>query len=223
MSQNVLLLAADHPSEVVPLLQQEPALASVQDEYGYSLVHAAASYNHLDLLRKLVSDFHVPVDILDEDGESALFVVETVETARVLVHELSSNVHLRNSNGQTAYEKFVAEEEYPEVAKYLAEFEVLQTPEQALATPELSRVVDPTSIPAVPEGLKVTMGTMTEGGDDEADPIIRKMIEELSQRPDFETPEVQAEVRQLVMRILAGEELANISQAGPSGASTSST
>ncbi|KAL2888525.1 Ankyrin repeat-containing protein P1E11.10 [Ceratocystis lukuohia] len=222
MSPNVLLLAADSPSEVVPLLQQNPALASVQDEYGYSLVHAAASYNHLDLLRSLISDFKVSVDILDEDGESALFVVETVETARVLLQELSANLYLRNSSGQTAREKIMAEEEFPEVAEYLAKVEASQTPEQVLVASGIAAATNPAELPEIPKGLKVTMGTMDEDENGEADPTIRALIQELSQRPDFETPEVQAEVRQLVTRILAGEELESIRKSNLNGGSMSS-
>ncbi|KAL1896981.1 hypothetical protein Cpir12675_002562 [Ceratocystis pirilliformis] len=222
MSPNVLLLAADSPSEVVPLLQQNPGLASVQDEYGYSLVHAAASYNHLDLLRSLISDFKVSVDILDEDGESALFVVETVGTARVLLQELSANLHLRNSSGQTACEKIMAEEEFPEVAEYLAKVEASQTPEHVLVASGIAAATTSAEFSEIPKGLKVTMGTMDEDENGQADPTIRALIQELSQRPDFETPEVQAEVRQLVTRILAGEELESIRKSNLNGGSMSS-
>jgi hypothetical protein len=91
MSPNPYLLAADNPTALVTLLQEQPSLAAGQDDYGYSLVHAAASYNHLDLLRQLVHVFKVPVDLTDEDGETALFIVETVEAARVLVGGASSH------------------------------------------------------------------------------------------------------------------------------------
>ena len=90
MAPNPYLLAADNSPELLPLLRSNPALASSQDEHGYSLVHAAASYNHLDLLRALVRDLHVDVNLKDEDDETALFVVETPEAAKVLVEELGA-------------------------------------------------------------------------------------------------------------------------------------
>lgn len=205
MSQNPFLLAADNHPDLLPLLRQNPSLASAQDEHGYSLVHAAASYNHLDLLRALITDLKVDVNLTDEDGETALFVVETLDAAKLLVEECNASLSLRNDDGQTAREKIVAENDYPEIAGYLALAEAAQTPEVALATSGL--IADPANMPAVPEGLKVTVGTMDESEAGEADPAIRSIIEELAKRPDFDTPEVQAEVRQLVMRILAGEEL----------------
>ena len=77
MVPNPFLLAADNSPELLPLLRENPALASAQDDHGYSLIHAAASYNHLNLLRTLVRELHVDVDLKDEDDETALFVVET--------------------------------------------------------------------------------------------------------------------------------------------------
>src|SRR6478735_11436939 len=120
---NPFLLAADNNPTLLPLLREKPALASSQDEHGYSLVHAAASYNHLDLLRALVREFNVDVDLKDEDNETALFVVETQDAAQVLVEELGANINHRGSEGLTAREKIEAEAEFPAVAEYLAMIE----------------------------------------------------------------------------------------------------
>lgn len=84
---NPFLLAADNSSALLSLLRENPRKASLQDEHGYSLVHAAASYNRLDLLRALVREFDVDVNLKDEDDETALFVVETVEAAKLLVED----------------------------------------------------------------------------------------------------------------------------------------
>ncbi|KAK2072413.1 hypothetical protein P8C59_006770 [Phyllachora maydis] len=116
MTQNPYLLAADNPQGLLALLREDPTIASDQDENGYSLVHAAASYDHLDLLRALVRDFNVPVDLKDEDGETALFVVETPVAARVLVEELGLDVKIKNNEGQTAMEKIEVEGDFPAVA-----------------------------------------------------------------------------------------------------------
>ncbi|KKA28799.1 hypothetical protein TD95_002855 [Thielaviopsis punctulata] len=210
MSQNPFLLAADNHPDLLPLLRANPSLASGQDEYGYSLVHAATSYNHLDLLRALIKEFKVDVNITDEDGETALYVTETVDAAKLLVEELNVNLSLRNHEGQTAREKILAEDDYPEIAAYLALAEAAQTPEAVLASSGL--VADPENMPAVPEGLKVTVGEMEEADPGEADPTIRKIIEGLSKRPDFDTPEVQAQVRELVMRVLNGEDVSALQE-----------
>ncbi|RMZ85925.1 hypothetical protein DV736_g6521, partial [Chaetothyriales sp. CBS 134916] len=116
---NPFLLAAAVPTpdpRLLPLLRSNPLLASQQDEHGYSLLHAAASYNHLDLLRTLVKEFKVDVGLKDEDGETALFVAETVEVCKCLVEELGVDAGVKNDEGLTAREKAEEEAEYPEVA-----------------------------------------------------------------------------------------------------------
>ncbi|KAL5585089.1 hypothetical protein FOVSG1_014478 [Fusarium oxysporum f. sp. vasinfectum] len=200
---NPFLLAADNNPTLLPLLRENPALASSQDEHGYSLVHAAASYNHLDLLRALVREFNVDVDLKDEDNETALFVVETQDAAQVLVEELGANINHRGSEGLTAREKIEAEAEFPAVAEYLAMIEAKKADDPASTV----AAVMPEVIPPPPEGMKVTVGTMDETTDipEEIDPEFRRRIEELAQRDDFNTPQGQAELRKLVEDAVLGE------------------
>ncbi|KAK4233887.1 ankyrin repeat domain-containing protein 53 [Achaetomium macrosporum] len=201
MAPNPYLLAADNPTALLSLLRENPSLASGQDEHGYSLLHAAASYNHLDLLRSLIREFKVPIDIKDEDGETALFVVETVEAARVLVEELELDAKLQNAEGQTAREKIEAEAEWPAVAKYL------QTLESASSSANVAQNGSDIELPPLPEGLKVTMGTMdaAEAEEQQPDPEFRRRIEELAAREDFQTPEGQAELRRLIEEAISGQ------------------
>ena len=57
-SIDVLLnLVPERPNVVLEKLQAHPALADRRDGHGYSLVHAAASYGHSELLQALVKDF----------------------------------------------------------------------------------------------------------------------------------------------------------------------
>lgn len=220
MSRNPYLLAADNPAALLALIREDPSLAAGQDEHGYSLVHATASYNHYGLLRTLIREFNVPVDLKDEDGETALFVVETVEAARILVEELGLDVKIRNDEGQTAVEKIEAEGDFPEVAEYLQNWE-----EKGAATSNGANGINGTAapvqngssasssaeaadLPPVPEGLQVTIGTMNEAeaeGGPQPDPEFRRRIEELAAREDFQTPEGQAELRRLVEEAVSGE------------------
>jgi uncharacterized protein len=206
MSANPYILAADHPEALLTLLQEDPSLATEQDEYGYSLVHAAASYNHIDLMRKLVNDFKVPVDLKDEDGETALFVIETVEAARVLVEELGLDPTIRSSESLTAREGLEAEAELPEVVEYLRSLETDTPAVNGTTNGDASETL---VLPSVPEGLQVTMGTMDEAEEDgqQPDPEFRRRIEELAARGDFDTPAGQAELRRLVEAAVAGEGL----------------
>lgn len=211
---NPLLLAADKPAQVLTLLRQQPALASVQDEHGYSLLHAAASYSHVELLRSLLSEFHVDVNLKDEDGETALFVCETQECAKILVEEFYIDTSVRGEEGMTAREKIVAEEEFPEVAVYLMvnEFGSVEGANgtNGSATDIIGRP------PPLPEGVKIDIGTMSEAdiGTNAPDPEFRRRIEELAARPDFEGDEAQMELRQLVAEALGSqnEEERNVRQ-----------
>lgn len=205
---NPYLLAADNSPALLPLLREQPALASAQDEHGYSLVHAAASYNHLDLLRALVNEFHVDVDLKDEDDETPLFVVETSETAKILVEEFGANVRHKGSDGLTAREKIEAEGDFPDVAAYLATVESAVQDDVIRST---AANAIPEAIPPPPEGMSVTLGTMDQAQEvpSEIDPEFRRRIEELAQREDFDTAQGQAELRHLIEDAIADQGLAD--------------
>lgn len=203
---NPFLLAADNSPALLPLLRENPELASKQDEHGYSLVHAAASYNHLDLLRALIREFNVNVDLKDEDNETALFVVETVDAAQLLVEELGADTKHRGDEGLTAREKIENEGDFPAVVEYLSKLEN-NTQDEDIAT--TAAAVMPEVIPPPPEGMSVTVGTMDESQDVPADvdPEFRRRIEELAGRADFDSPEGQAELRKLIMDAVADQGL----------------
>ena len=213
--QNPFLLAADNSPALLPLLRSNPALASGQDEHGYSLIHAAASYNHLDLLRALVRELRVPVDLRDEDAETALFVVETVAAARCLAEELGLDVHLRGADGQTAREKIEADGDFPTVAAYLKGLEEGAPNGDGADEGHTGGVngdaAAPDELPPPPEGMSVTVGTMAEleAVTEHADPEFRRRIEELAARDDFHTPHAQEELRKLVEDALSGQDLGN--------------
>ncbi|RMD41124.1 hypothetical protein DV735_g3979, partial [Chaetothyriales sp. CBS 134920] len=195
---NAFLLAAAVPTpdaRLLPLLRSKPSLASQQDEHGYSLLHAAASYNHIDLLRTLVNDFKVDVGLKDEDGETALFVVETVEACKCLVEELGLDPAIKNDEGLTAREKLEQEAEYPEVAEYLRAHEGTQDGSGA-------------TLAQLPANISMTVNTVNTDGagvdDQEPDPEFRRRIEELAGRDDFQTEEGQRQLRELITDAIRG-------------------
>ncbi|MCJ1248386.1 hypothetical protein MMC30_005603 [Trapelia coarctata] len=207
MSQsNPFLLAADNSPNLLPLLRSKPELASSQDEHGYSLMHAAASYNHLDLLRTLVNEFKVDANIRDEDGETALFVVETVEAAQILVEELHLDPEIKNAEGNTAEEKIRAEGDYPTIADYL-----LETRVRRLGSIDAAQVGSNGSqrLPSLPPNVTINVDAVdvssVEGGEQAAvDPEFRRRIEELASREDFQGEEGQRELRDLITDAVRG-------------------
>src|SRR4051794_27607014 len=108
---NLFLLTADQPDVLLSLLSNRPHLALTQDETGYSLLHAAASYGHDSLLRQLVQLYNVSPNVLDGDGETALYMAETVDIAKILVEELGVDWKVKSKEGMTAREMIESEGE----------------------------------------------------------------------------------------------------------------
>lgn len=192
---NPLLLAANTPDpdpRLLPLLRSKPDLASRQDSHGYSLMHAAASYNHIDLLRTLVNEFNVDVNIRDEDNETCLFVAETIEAAKCLVEELKIDLSAQNEEGMTAQEKFESEGEFPEIAGYLLGGNNDQDNGSISG-----------QLPSLPPNVRVNFGAISDQPEDgtsgqEPDPEFRRRIEELAAKENFHTEEGQRELRDLI-------------------------
>ncbi|KAJ5740815.1 hypothetical protein N7493_000687 [Penicillium malachiteum] len=203
---NPYLLASDNPAALLELLRSSPAIASCQDEHGYSLLHAAASYGHLDLLRALVKEFNVNVNLLDEDGETCLFVVEELKIARCLVEELGVDYKKMNFEGFKAHEKMEADDENPKVSAYLRE---------VIGLPAASSTDSPdgplNAPPPIPGNMQVNIGTMSEqeaaAGEAEVDPEFKRRIDELAARDDFESEATQNQLRELVMEAIASSTM----------------
>ncbi|MCJ1227132.1 hypothetical protein MMC12_003787 [Toensbergia leucococca] len=215
LSTNPFLLAADNHPSLLPLLRTSPHLASSQDAHGYSLLHAAVSYNHISLLRTLVREFHVSVNIKDEDGETPLFVAETVEAAQVLIEELGVDTTIRNAEGITAEEKILGEGDYPTVAAYMRESRTRdatgigsgEAGDETLATSDGLLNNDLHHPPPLPPNVTVNMGTMESDaveGEGEVDPEFRRRIEELAAREDFQGDEGQRQLRELITDAVRG-------------------
>ncbi|RDL42282.1 Ankyrin repeat-containing protein [Venustampulla echinocandica] len=206
-TSNPFLLAADNSPSLLPLLRSDPSLASAQDEHGYSLLHAACSYNHLDLLRSLVNEFHVNVNLVDEDGDTALFVAETLDCAKILVEELHADISIRNIDGKTARETIAEDDDFPQVAVYLRvkELEAGIPQTNGVAGPPVTNGQGPP--PLVPEGMNIQFGEMVpeEELGEVVDPEFRRRIEELAARDDFQGEEGQRQLRELVTEVLRGE------------------
>ncbi|KAJ5802438.1 uncharacterized protein N7503_004888 [Penicillium pulvis] len=203
---NPYLLACDNPAALLDLLRSNPAIASSQDESGYSLLHAAASYGHTDLLRALVKEFNVDVNLVDEDGETCLFVTEQPKVARCLVEELGVDYNKTNDEGMKAYEKMESEEENPNVSTYLREVS------GAPAAPVADSPAGPLNAPPpIPGNMQVNVGTMSEqemnAGEAEVDPEFKRRIDELAARDDFNSEATQNELRELVMDAIASSSI----------------
>lgn len=98
---NIWIAASDNDIEYVKnAIGSGKNTANDKDANGYTPVHAAASYGHLELLRYLISQGG-NVNIADSDGDTPLHSVEDVTTAKILIEEFSADWRLKNSEGQT--------------------------------------------------------------------------------------------------------------------------
>lgn len=168
------------------------------------MVHAAVSYNHLDLLRTLITSFGVNVNIKDEDGETALFVAETVECAKLLVEELKADISVRGAEEKTAREKIEEDGDFADVAVYLRIKELEGTNDAGTDPSLIANGSQPP--PPLPNGVTIDIGTMApeEDAGEVADPELRRRIEELAQREDFQGPSGQAALRELITEAIMG-------------------
>jgi hypothetical protein len=199
----LLNLVPDSPSKVLQHLETEPLLASAQDGHGYSLLHAAVSYSHIELLQALVQKFEVSPNISDEDNETPLFYAESVEVAQALL-ELGADITHTNSEGQTAEAKIDGDEEFPLLAAFLRQKSAAlkgQTSEGSMSEGTAHQLGHP---PPLPAGVKVNFGMMQEPEGDAPDPEFRRRIEELAAREDFQSEEGQRELRELVTEAVTG-------------------
>ena len=99
---NIWIAAADgDESAVLEFLSKDPSAVNSLDDNGYTPLHAAASYNHISLLKKLVLEHGGNVNLQDHDGDTPLFVAETVEVAKTLIEELHADPNHRNHSNQT--------------------------------------------------------------------------------------------------------------------------
>ena len=204
-SLNPFLLAANTPDpdpRLLPLLRSRPELASTQDAHGYSLLHAAASYDHVELLRTLVNEFKADVNLKDEDGETCLFVAETVDVARCLVEELLIDQGIRNDEGMDALETFESEQEFPEVTEYLRGCASHHSAANGIHSDDSSISNGVQDLAPLPPNVSVHIGTEEDAAPgslgQEPDPEFRRRIEELASRENFHTAEGQRELRELI-------------------------
>ncbi|KAF8557422.1 ankyrin [Imleria badia] len=114
--KNIWVAAADGDLRRIQELVEHQAISpNVPDSFTYTPMHAAASYAQLDVLAYLVQQGG-DVNITDEDGDTPLYTVENIDTARWLIDH-GAVIDRRNGAGISSIEHL--EEDFPEVAAFL--------------------------------------------------------------------------------------------------------
>lgn len=81
-------------------LQRLNLSVNAADENGYTILHAAASFNQMDIMKYLLEQ-GVNVHAVDNDGDSALHYAGNTASARFLVETAQSNPVQVNREGKT--------------------------------------------------------------------------------------------------------------------------
>lgn len=117
---NIWIAASDGKTDVVERFLSQGFQAESKDPNGYTPIHAAASYAHIDLLKKLCSDpYNGNINVKDNDGDTPLHHCEDATTARVILEELGGDATLTNNEGKTALAVCEEDAENAELITYL--------------------------------------------------------------------------------------------------------
>jgi hypothetical protein len=208
----LLRLAAEHPESVLQSLEADSSTAAEKDPHGYSLLHAAASYGHVSLMKTLVQKYNVDPNLTDEDGESPLFYAESLEVVKCLVEELEADTTLPNKDGITPADKISEDGDgswVPSVVEYLR---LKSSPQTEESIAEQHAQADAFAVNGIlnrpqrlPENVQINIGVMQELPESAvADPEIKRRIEELAAKENLESGEAQEELRSLVTDIVSG-------------------
>ncbi|GAN11408.1 ankyrin [Mucor ambiguus] len=128
---NLWVAAGDGQIDRVRELLESGVAVDGHDQFGYTAMHAAVSYNQMEMV-KLLIEKGANVNIEDFEKDTPLYVAENVEMAQLLLDNGADPKHI-NEDGITPA-LTALEEGWEEVAQFLANItkEVLPTTEEEI-------------------------------------------------------------------------------------------
>jgi uncharacterized protein len=117
---NIFLAASDGDLALVTHFLDSGVPVNGLDVNGYSAIHAAASYNHIELLSYLVSRGG-DVNLRDHDGDTPIYVAETREMVAALISH-GADFGVVNNDGLGVLEFLKQEDEFPDVIAAVQEY-----------------------------------------------------------------------------------------------------
>ncbi|KAJ6505959.1 ankyrin repeat-containing domain protein [Mycena vulgaris] len=176
--KNIWVAAGDGDLDRVRhLVEQESMSPNAPDPFTYTPMHAAASYGHLQILEYLISRGG-DVNVQDGDGDTPIYTVENVETARFLVDH-GAVLDRQNSEGISPIDHL--REEFSEVASYL----------QSVASPAAAPTIDIVQQPSQRE---------QDVASEQLTAALMSSVEDIMRRAEAEGRDPEEELRQIVSR-----------------------
>ncbi|QPG76022.1 hypothetical protein FOA43_003408 [Brettanomyces nanus] len=197
MSTNIWIATADDKRDVVKsLIETGRFTANSKDANGYTPMHAAASYGNNDLLEYLILKGG-DVNIQDNDGDTPLHHTESLATAKLLIEKNNADYTVRNSDGQTALEALLDDNDSPELIQYLQSLQTNTSARGSLPLPLNENM-------SLPNGEEVKM--YLSGLREEDSPELTKRRQELEQimtQADISESEKDEQLKMYVMNALS--------------------
>ncbi|GMM38714.1 hypothetical protein DASC09_060530 [Saccharomycopsis crataegensis] len=111
MVANIWVAASDgDTSTVKKYIESGEYSATSKDPNGYTPIHAAAAYGHIELLEYLIGEKKGDVNVLDSDGDTPLHHCDELEPVKVLVEKFGADWKIKNQDGETALDAYDGED-----------------------------------------------------------------------------------------------------------------
>lgn len=188
-------------------IENQNISVNAADPQGYTAIHAAASYDHIELLNYLFGIGGDP-NVQDHDGDTPLHHCENVETAKVLVQH-GANWSIKNKDGLAPAAYIIEDGDFPELGKYLQCLETTGNAEKAWGMFSAKDV----NI----EGFENQIKTFLSAPESELGPEMseqRKQLEVIMSNQDLSDADRDEKLKEYVMEILGGHmgELTNANE-----------
>ncbi|RCH88603.1 cyclin-dependent serine/threonine protein kinase [Rhizopus azygosporus] len=182
---NLWVAAGDGQLDRVKELIEGGMDVNSHDQFGYTAMHAAVSYNQTEIVKYLL-DKGADVNVEDFDKDTPLFVAETVEMAQILLDRGADPKKVNEDGFTPALTAF--QEGWKEVAEYLANITKEVLPTEDLEDISLAHV-------------------QHDNNDEDYDPEVANKMQEIINRIEEQGGEFanEEELREMVTKLLLEE------------------
>ncbi|KAL6939235.1 hypothetical protein ACO0RG_003068 [Hanseniaspora osmophila] len=156
---NIWIAASDGRQDLVEKYLASGLSAVAKDPNGYTPMHAAAAYSHLQLLEFLVNKHNGDINVRDEDGDTPLHHVEDVATAKFVIEQLHADPNLRNNEHLTALDNVLQDSDSdPQLIEYLKSV-TLKDGQHGNIQEQLTGLINEDELNQFKENVKLSLAT----------------------------------------------------------------